>query len=653
MTSSKQNGFYRLFALALSIMFILLLIPGGIMQVSATETDTAVLPVVRIENKTVHRGQTFELQIYLDQNPGLISLMLELEYDKTAMKLVGVSHGDALNSHTFTTTNTETEDGFLVSPFRMLWDGRAQDTSTGVLATLTFESNVEAQIGDYLVSVIYDKQNTNVDYGEPCDVNIKNGYVSLTKGSYSVKYLNYDGSVLYEKDYSENAVPAYDGDTPTRPTDECYSYKFQEWEGVISEVPNVICYKAKYELTPQIYQVFFTVDGEYFNAFECSYGEFVDLTQIPSKKNHVFDGWYIDEALTSKITSIQMPAQNITLYGAMKFNIRENPIPEITLSVDHREDDYVYIAVDVTKNPSISGLILTLDYDRSALTFEGFERGEAFDALQFDYTNTDQGYSDTPFRFYWEHTVNTLDVGRLLLLKFKVNNGVLGGVYDVTMTYEPTTDAVYINELGEISYTKLNIVGAKIPIGEIYYWNEKIEDVADIVVECPQGMPADTVLRIEVVTASAGISKEQIQSQVASNMELKAAYTIELLINDVKVQPDGMLTVRIKLTDAQLLCSDLRVYHVDDDKNLTFYPSKVENGYIIFETDHLSYWAIVGNVVDIQINQSGMTIPTNSHIIIIGFALLAISCMAFCLIMIAQKRKWLISKSNKKGENDT
>ena len=78
MTSCKQNGIRRLLVLALISLFLLLLMPSGIMQASATETDAADLPVVRVEHKTVHRGQTFELYIYLDQNPGLISLMLEL-----------------------------------------------------------------------------------------------------------------------------------------------------------------------------------------------------------------------------------------------------------------------------------------------------------------------------------------------------------------------------------------------------------------------------------------------------------------------------------------------------------------------------------------------------------------------------------------------
>ena len=394
------------------------------------------------------------------------------------------------------------------------------------------------------------------------------------------------------------------------------------------------------------------MDGEYFNAFEQPYGEFIDLTRIPAKKNYIFDGWYADEAMTQKVMTAQMPAHDLTLYGIMKFNVREDPIPQIRLSVERMETDHVYVAVDVLQNPSISGLVLALEYDKNALIFEGFERGSAFSKLQFDHTNTDQGYAAEPFHFYWEHTVNAEDTGRLLLLKFRINHEVPSGVYSVTMTYDHTTDAVYINELGEIGYTKLNITGAQLPIGEIYYWNEELEDVGDIAVECPAGMPADTLLRIEVVTAEVEISDEHLLDQVAPNMELKSVYTVELFRNDDKVQPDGWITVKIKLTEAQRHCKDLRVYHVDDEKNMTFYESRVEDGYIIFETDHLSYWAIVGNELDSYIGQAGM-MPLNSPIVIIAFALLSISCMAFCLILIAQKKNWLSAKSNTKGENNT
>ena len=650
---SKQNTWIRsvAFALALLSVCMMFLLSNGIIYASAAEQSDGNLPLVRVEEKTVHRGQTFEIRIYLDQNPGLISLMLDLEYDKSAMELVGITRGDALSTHTFTTTNTDTDEGFLISPFRMLWDGRTQDSSTGVIAILTFESKVDAPIGDYPIIVNYDKQNTKVEYEKTCDVLIDNGLVTLIKGEYSVRYINYDGTLLYEKDYSENAVPSYGGPVPQRPTDERYSYEFKGWRGIVSDVPNVICYEAEYLMTPQIYQVFFYVDGEYFHAFECPYSEIVDLSNIPSKKNHVFSGWYMDEAMTEQVSTMYMPAHDIVLYGHMKFNIRENPIPEITLSVTETTTEYVYVAVDITRNPSLSGLVLTLDYDRSALAFEGFERGEAFGALQFDHTNTEQGYTADPFRFYWEHTVNTTDIGRLLVLKFKINHEVQGGVYGVTMTYEPTTDAVFIDDHGNLSYTMLNIVGAQIPLGEIYYWNEEIPDVGDIAVECPVGMPADTILKIDIVTSELNIPNEHIYEVVAPNMEIKAAYTIKLMRNNMEVEPDGFITVRIKLTDAQKMCSDLRIYHIDDNGTMTFYESEVQDGYIVFKTDHLSHWAIIGNMALIDGVNGSM--PSNSHIIIIGFALLAIACMAFCLIMIAKKKDWSSAKYNKKGENNT
>ena len=655
MIISKRNGILRAFAIALTFLcvFLMISLSQEIMHVSAAEEKDPSVPMIWVENKTVHRGQTFEVEVYLDQNSGLVSLMLELEYDKTVMELVGIVRGDALSSHTFTTTNVDTDEGYLVSPFYLLWDGRAQDHSVGKLVTLKFMSKIDAEIGDYPVTINYDRKNTHIEYGQPCDVQINNGVVTFIKGEYSVKYLNYDGTLLFEKDYNEDTVPSYGGQIPTRPTDECYSYEFVGWRGVVSDSPNVICYEADYRLTPQIYQVFFYVDGEYFNAMSCPYGEFVDMSQIPSKKNYVFDGWYTDEALTHRVTSLQMPSGDIVLYGQMKFNIRENPIPEIALSLDRIDSGYAYVTVDILSNPSISGLVLTLDYDKSALTFEGFERGEAFSTLQFDYTNTDAGYASDPFRFYWEHSSNTVETGRLLTLKFKINDEAVSGVYSVTMMYEPTADAVYVDEIGNLSYTKLNITGARIPVGEIYYWNEEIEDVTDVIVECPRGMSADTVLRIEIVTANLDISNEQIQALIAPNMELKAGYTVELLQNNVKVQPNGVITVKIKLTDAQMLCSDLRIYHVDDDKNMTFYESKVEDGYIVFETDHLSYWVIIGNTFEEASGQGDASMPTNSHIIIIAFALLAICCMAFCLIMMAQRSNWLNSKSHKKGENNT
>ena len=101
------------------------------------------------------------------------------------------------------------------------------------------------------------------------------------------------------------------------------------------------------------------------------------------------------------------------------------------------------------------------------------------------------------------------------------------------MTYEPKTDAVFIDEHGNLSYTRLNIIGVQIPIGEIYYWNEEIPGATDVSLECPAGMPADTVLKIDIVTAELDISTDHIFESVDQNMELKAAYEIKLMRNGI------------------------------------------------------------------------------------------------------------------------
>jgi len=115
------------------------------------------------------------------------------------------------------------------------------------------------------------------------------------------------------------------------------------------------------------------------------------------------------------------------------------------------------------------------------------------------------------------------------------------------------------------------------------------------------------------------------------------------------VQPNGMLTVKIKLTEAQMMCSELFVAYVTEGGEITLYESRVEDGYIVFETDHLSNWAIVGNVVDMINGGSGApSEPTNSRVLILSFALLAIASMSLGLVMVARVKKGKLTVANSK-----
>jgi len=68
--------------------------------------DSSYTPVIDVEDKVVHRGQTFTVDVNLKDNEGLISLYLSLDYNSEAMRLTNVEKGGALDSLTFTMTNS-------------------------------------------------------------------------------------------------------------------------------------------------------------------------------------------------------------------------------------------------------------------------------------------------------------------------------------------------------------------------------------------------------------------------------------------------------------------------------------------------------------------------------------------------------------------
>ncbi len=607
-------------------------------SLTEVEAENATLPKITVENETVHRGQTFELSVTLDENPGLTTMLLELNYDNSIMSLVGVERGDALKTHTFTATNTDTPEGFLIKPFKLLWDGTAQDNTTGELVKFTFESKITAPLGSYPVSVSYDPEQTNSEYNKPIAVEIVNGSVTFIAGKYAVVYKNYDGTELYRTDYNgEGPAPSYSGEQPTRPKDEKYSYAFNGWKGAVSDNANEVWYIADYKETPEEYQVTYIVDGVFLTGNMVGYNEVVDLTVMPSKQNYNFSGWYLDEKFTQRATFLRMPASDLTLYGYMEFNIREDEIPQITLSVDKVEEGVAFVKVDLTRNPSIAGLILTLDYDRTALEFIGFERGEIFGTKVFDTTNTDAGFDADPFKFYWEHAQNSYETGKLLTLKFKVNETVPAGLYSVTLSYNENTDATYLTDQQELWYTKLEIIGTNVPIGKIYHWYEETQDGIGIDVTTQEGQSPDTVLEIKRVSHIISLDERTVLDVAGENMELKDVYSVRLLRNGVEVKPNGKITVKIELTEGQAGCTTIMVFHLDENGTMTRYESKKEKGFVVFETQHLSNWAIVGNVI---VGAGGTTQgPSNTLTLIIAPTLLAIATLGFALVLVAKARK--------------
>ena len=69
--------------------------------------------------------------------------------------------------------------------------------------------------------------------------------------SFTISFVNWDGSNLQTLSVTEGEMPQYTGSTPTRPDDEEYTYTFSGWTPAIVAVTEDATYTANYTATPK------------------------------------------------------------------------------------------------------------------------------------------------------------------------------------------------------------------------------------------------------------------------------------------------------------------------------------------------------------------------------------------------------------------
>ncbi|MEG0593097.1 MAG: X2-like carbohydrate binding domain-containing protein, partial [Coprobacillus sp.] len=95
-------------------------------------------------------------------------------------------------------------------------------------------------------------------------------------------------------------------------------------------------------------------------------------------------------------------------------------------------------------------------------------------------------------------------------------------------------------------------------------------------------------------------------NKVASGYSLCGLYDVKLLKDGIEIQPDGKIKISIPLVNIIKPMTDLQVVYIDDEGKVTIIPSEVKDGYLVFITDHLSYYGIIGKV-NITIDNGGST----------------------------------------------
>ena len=76
--------------------------------------------------------------------------------------------------------------------------------------------------------------------------------------TFTIKFVNDDGTELQSVTVAYGEMPAYTGKTPVKPADTDYTYKFRGWEPAIASVTGEATYKATYTATENKYTFTYT-----------------------------------------------------------------------------------------------------------------------------------------------------------------------------------------------------------------------------------------------------------------------------------------------------------------------------------------------------------------------------------------------------------
>ena len=97
------------------------------------------------------------------------------------------------------------------------------------------------------------KDGTGTAYADKANITTNENvtlYAQWTLHKYHVRWLNWDGTVLQEGDYTIEDQVSYNGDIPKRPEDDDYTYKFRGWDPFDGDAPTDIhedrAYKAQF-----------------------------------------------------------------------------------------------------------------------------------------------------------------------------------------------------------------------------------------------------------------------------------------------------------------------------------------------------------------------------------------------------------------------
>ena len=181
------------------------------------------------------------------------------------------------------------------------------------------------------------------------NVSADQSYTALyeqTLRTYTVAFLDWDGTTLYVNEYDYGNIPEYPYDDPERESTVATTFTFAGWTPEISKVTDDATYTALYNATAQTYTVtFLDKDGNVINVQDVVYGEAAVAPEAPEVDGYTFTGW--DKAFNNVTADLTVKAlyEEAPDLTPTNLNVQltpENDDMQITLSWDKTEGAVSY-----------------------------------------------------------------------------------------------------------------------------------------------------------------------------------------------------------------------------------------------------------------------------------------------------------------------
>lgn len=136
------------------------------------------LPELIVSNVKAKAGQSFDVTINIENNPGIVATKLNISYDSSVLTLNSVTDGGLLGTNTFMAGKNITSN-----PYSVIWEDSLSTenySEDGTILTLNFTVKDEAPVGTTPITVTYDTGSTfNRDLSY-VQLNVVNGEVEIT-----------------------------------------------------------------------------------------------------------------------------------------------------------------------------------------------------------------------------------------------------------------------------------------------------------------------------------------------------------------------------------------------------------------------------------------------------------------------------------------